>query len=245
MRALVIESDVEARRALEGLLDGGGIGFIGAADGSSGLKLFYSEHPDVVVLNLGLSEPGGWKVLSAIRELSDVPVLGLSSLDGEMETVKGLRAGADDFMTTPVGRQEILARIESLLRRRTGKEQAPDILADDFLQIDRQRHRAEVLGVKVELTPIEFRMLTAFADHPGQALTHLQLLEMAWGDGNREEDQVKLYVSYLRRKLREAASIDPVETVRGIGYRYEPRSLIPRSYDFQPQSRSSVSMTAA
>lgn len=225
MRALVIDDDTATRRTLEGLLERASIGFIGAAGGSSGLKLFYSEHPDVVVLNLGLSEPEGWKVLSAIRELSDVPVLGLSSLEGEMETVRGLRSGADDFMTTPVGRQEVLARIESLLRRRKSKEQAPSILADDFLRIDRHRHRVEVIGTEVELTPIEFRMLTAFVDHPGQALTHSQLLEMAWGDGHREEDQVKLYVSYLRRKLREAASIDPIETVRGIGYRYRPRRL--------------------
>ena len=234
MRALVIESDVKARRALEGLLEGGGIGFIGAADGSSGMRLFYSEHPDVVVLNLGLPEPGGWKVLSAIRELSDVPVLGLSSLDGEMETVKGLRAGADDFMTTPVGRQEVLARIESLLRRHTDKGQAPSILADDFLRIDRRRHKVEAIGTEVELTPIEFKMLTTFVDHPGQALTHSQLLEMTWGDSQREEGQVKLYVSYLRRKLRDAASIDPVETVRGVGYRYRPQRL---DNDGKPISR--------
>jgi two-component system KDP operon response regulator KdpE len=225
MRALVIDNDSTTRQSLEGLLGGASIGFIGAAGGSSGLKLFYSERPDVVVLNLGLSDPEGWTVLAAIRELSDVPILGLSSLDGEMEVVKGLRCGADDFMTTPVGRQEILARVESLLRRCTGKEQTPSILADDFLRIDRHRHRVEVIGREVELTPIEFRMLTAFVDHPGQALTHRQLLEMAWGDGHREEDQVKLYVSYLRRKLRDTASIDPIETVRGIGYRYLPRRL--------------------
>jgi two-component system KDP operon response regulator KdpE len=75
MRALAIDDDAAACRTLEGLLEGSGIGFIEAADGSSGLKLFYSERPDVVVLNLGLSEPGGWEILSAIRELSDVPVL--------------------------------------------------------------------------------------------------------------------------------------------------------------------------
>ena len=133
-----------------------------------------------MVLNLGLSDPNGWTILSAIRELSDVPVLGLSSLDGEMEVVKGLRCGADDFMTTPVGRQEVLARIESLLRRPIGRDQTPSILADDLLRIDKRRHRVEVIGREVELTPIEFRMLTAFVDHPGQALTHRQLLEMAW-----------------------------------------------------------------
>jgi len=224
MRALAIDDDAAACRTLEGLLEAGGIGFIEATNSSSGLKLFYSERPDVVVLNLGLSEPGGWEVLSAIRELSDVPVLCLSSLEGETEMVKGLRSGADDVMTKPVGDQEVLARIEALLRRK-GKKQGPSVQADDFVRIDRQAHRVEALGVEVDLTPIEFRMLAVFADHPGQALTHSQLLGMAWKDGHRAANEVKLYVSYLRRKLRDASSVDPVETVRGIGYRYCPRRI--------------------
>jgi DNA-binding response OmpR family regulator len=83
-----------------------------------------------------------------------------------------------------------------------------------------------VLGNEVALTPIEFRMLATFAENPGRVLGHGQLLELVWGDKIRERDEVKLYVSYLRRKLNYAAAVDPVETVRGVGYRYRPR-LVP------------------
>jgi len=84
------------------------------------------------------------------------------------------------------------------------------------------RHRVEALGIEVPLTPTEFRMLGAFAENPGRVLGHGQLLDMVWGDRIRAKDEVKLYVSYLRRKLG-AAGVDPVETVRGVGYRYQPR----------------------
>src|SRR6201999_4140176 len=104
---------------------------------------------------------------------------------------------------------------------------------DDFLQIDRARHRVTVLGVEIGLTPTEFRMLEAFAANPGRVLGHGQLLDDVWGDRIRGRDEVKLYVSYLRRKLA-VAGIDPVETVRGVGYRYAPRRLAPRCRSTRP-----------
>ena len=99
------------------------------------------------------------------------------------------------------------------------------VLTDEFVEIDRVRHRCSVLGNEVALTPIEFRMLATFAENPGRVLGHGQLLELVWGDRIRERDEVKLYVSYLRRKLGGAADVDPVETVRGVGYRYRPRLM--------------------
>jgi DNA-binding response OmpR family regulator len=197
------------------------IDLVEAATGIAGLRSFYVERPDVVVLELELPDLDGFEVLARIKELSDVPVVAVAG-DGDEERVVGLRAGADDCVSKPALADEVVARIESLLRRRRGGAGAPEVIEDDFVQIDRARHRVTVLGVEIELTPTEFRMLEAFAGSPGRVLGHGQLLDDVWGDRIRGRDEVKLYVSYLRRKLG-AVGIDPVETVRGVGYRYAPR----------------------
>jgi DNA-binding response OmpR family regulator len=227
-KALAIGSDRDEREALGAALNGAGIRLVNAPNARTGLKAFYAERPDVVVLGLGLRDDNGdgdgFEVLARIRELSDVPVIAVagSGSSGE-ERARALRAGADDCVTRPLGRSETAARIEALLRRSRANGEPSAVLEDDFLHIDRLRHRVEVLGVEVALTPTEFRMLATFAEHPGRVLDHGQLLELVWGDGIRERDEVKLYVSYLRRKLGRAARVNPIETVRGVGYRYRPR----------------------
>lgn len=224
-RALVIGGGSEIRAPVGSLLPDAGIELLEAADGSAGLKAFYDERPDVIVLDLELGDMEGWDALARIRELSDVPVVLVTEAgdDAAADRVRGLRAGADDCVTKPVEGSELLARVEALLRRPRERPRAQAVLDDEFIHIDRIRHRVEVLGVEVGLTPTEFRMLATFAENPGRVLGHGQLLELVWGSGLRERDEVKLYVSYLRRKLGEAARVDPVETVRGVGYRYRPR----------------------
>jgi two-component system KDP operon response regulator KdpE len=154
-----------------------------------------------------------------------VPVVMLSALGAELQKVRALRAGADDYVTKPFGRQELLARIESVLRRSPSRD-VRVTYADELLEVDFAERRVRANGVDVELTPLEFRLLTAFVDHPGQLLEHDQLLQLAWGgERGSSRDQVKLYVGYLRRKLG-AAGVPPeaIESVRGYGYRYEPGS---------------------
>jgi DNA-binding response OmpR family regulator len=222
-KALVIGGGLAVQGTLGDTLGSAGIEFVQAGDGGDGLRAFYLEHPDVVVLDLELPDTNGLAVLQTIRELSDVPIVAVTEEDSN-ERVRGLRAGADDCVTAPISDEEMSARIEALLRRvrRCGQE-LPAVLTDEFLKIDHARHRVEVLGVEVSLTPIEFRMLSSFAANPGRVLGHGQLLDLVWGDRIRDRDEVKLYVCYLRRKLGDAARLDPVETVRGVGYRYAPR----------------------
>jgi DNA-binding response OmpR family regulator len=100
--------------------------------------------------------------------------------------------------------------------------QAEDVLSDRFVTIDFAHATVKANGEEVSLTPLEFRLLAAFARHPHQVLTHDQLVDLVWGNAGASRDQVKLYVGYLRRKLREAAGLEPIETVRGFGYRYRP-----------------------
>jgi DNA-binding response OmpR family regulator len=149
----------------------------------------------------------------------------LTARGDELERVRGLQAGADDYVVKPFGRQELLARVQALLRRagrEAGRQQ--EHYLDDRLTIDFAQRAVIFDGEAVSLTPLEFRLLGAFVRHPRQVLSREQLLELVWGDAyGVSGDQVKLYVGYLRRKLApEDPAGAPIETVRGFGYRYRP-----------------------
>ena len=223
-KVLAIGRDLGERGALRGLSDRAKTELVRAESGNDGLRAFYERQPDLVVLDVELPDADGLDILATIRALSDVPVIALTGTD-EDQRIAALRGGADDCVSKPPLDAELQARLEALLRRPRQGDLRPVVLTDEFVEIDRVRHRVSVLGNEVALTPIEFRMLATFAENPGRVLGHGQLLELVWGDRIRERDEVKLYVSYLRRKLGGAADVDPVETVRGVGYRYRPRLM--------------------
>ena len=220
-RVLVAEDDSDVRELVCTILRRAGHATSEARDGQEALRALYDVRPDLVILDVAMPELDGFEALQRIRDLSDVPVLMLTARDTEMDKVRGLRGGADDYVTKPFGRAELLARVDALLRRSAGGTEAPEGYADDLLRVDFAQRTVEVEGRELRLTPQEFRMLAAFVRHPGQVLSHDQLLELVWGDAYASSrDQVKLYVGYLRRKLREASDAEPIETVRGFGYRY-------------------------
>jgi DNA-binding response OmpR family regulator len=220
---LVVDDDPDIRGLLRELLDRRGYVVSEARDGHEALRAVFEKRPDLVVLDITMPGLDGWKTLERIRELSDVPVVMLTAKATELEKTRGLRAGADDYVTKPFGRQELLARVEALLRRTGGREAAPERYSDAFLTIDFAQRRVTALGERVDLTPLEFRLLATFVRHPNQVLSHEQLLELVWGDENVAREQVKLYVGYLRKKLSpEAPDSAPIETKRGFGYSYRP-----------------------
>jgi DNA-binding response OmpR family regulator len=221
---LVVDDDADIRTLVSELLQRAGHGVIEAPDGESGLKLFYAQQPDLVLLDVSMPGLDGWEVLTRIRDLSDVPVLMLTARAGELEKVRGLRGGADDYVTKPFGRQELLARVDAALRRGRNDQQPEQTYADDFLTVDFAQRQVRAGGLDLTLTPLEFRLLGAFVRNQNQVLSHDQLLELVWGDArSADRDQVKLYVGYLRRKLGTGAGEEsPIETVRGFGYRYRP-----------------------
>jgi DNA-binding response OmpR family regulator len=223
---LAIGRDLGESSALRGLSESAGAELVRAENGNDGLRAFYERQPDLVVLDLDLPDADGLDVLATIRALSDVPVIALTGHE-EAERIEALHGGADDCVSKPPHEPELEARLEALMRRPRQGDLRPVVLTDEFVEIDRVSHRVAVLGNEVALTPIEFRMLATFAENPGRVLGHGQLLELVWGDRIRERDEVKLYVSYLRRKLGCAAAVDPIETVRGVGYRYRPRLVKP------------------
>jgi DNA-binding response OmpR family regulator len=223
---LVIDDDDDIRGLVRTLLERSGAFVHDAANGRDGLREFHARRPDLVVLDVSMPEMDGWSVLERIRDMSEVPVLMLTARGDELERVRGLQAGADDYVVKPFGRQELVARITALLRRASrggGREQEADTYADAYLTIDWAQARVAVGEREVQLTPLEFRLLSTFVRHPRQVLSREQLLELVWGDAyGVGGDQVKLYVGYLRRKLDpDDADSVPIETVRGFGYRYK------------------------
>jgi DNA-binding response OmpR family regulator len=193
-----------------------------AADGREALRTFHAERPDLVILDVSMPELDGFQALERIRELSEVPVLMLTAKAAEADRVRGLRGGADDYVAKPFARNELLARVEALLRRAAPRSESPTAYSDALLGVDFVQRTVSVRGEEVSLTPLEYNLLAAFVRHPNQVLGHDQLLELAWGgSGDVSRDQVKLYVGYLRRKLGVGEDA-PIQTVRGFGYRYRP-----------------------
>ncbi len=221
-RVLVIDDEEDIRELMRMLLVRAGHEVSTAPDGRAGLRAFHAAPPDLVVLDVAMPDLDGWQTLERIRDLSDVPVLMLTARSGELEKVRGLRGGADDYVTKPFGRQELVARVEALLRRPRDQSALDERYEDDQLAIGFAQRQVIFDSREVSLTPTEFKLLAALVRHPNQVLSHEQLLELVWGSAHAaSRDQVKLYVGYLRRKLSpNAPGATPLETVRGVGYRY-------------------------
>jgi DNA-binding response OmpR family regulator len=222
LRILIVDDEPDIRLLLRELLERAGYEVDEAEDGRAALRGFYERAPSLVLLDVTMPEMDGYQTLERIRDLSDVPVIMLTARSQELEKVRGLGAGADDYVPKPFGRQELLARVQALLRRSGGKSEIIEAYADSFVEIDYPQRKVVVGGREVQLTPLEFKLLAAFVQNPGQVLSREQLLDLVWGDPyGVSGDQVKLYVGYLRKKLvPDAPDTAPIDTVRGFGYRY-------------------------
>jgi DNA-binding response OmpR family regulator len=222
-KILIVDDDAEIRLLLTELLTRAGFQVVEAADGKSALRQLFDNPPALVILDVTMPEMDGYQTLERIRDLSDVPVIMLTARTQELERVRGLSGGADDYVAKPFGRQELLARVQALLRRTGGKAEMNESYRDDFVEIDYPQRRVLVHEREVQLTPLEFKLLSVFVQHPSQVLSRDQLLELVWGDPyGVSGDQVKLYVGYLRKKLvPDSPDTAPIETVRGFGYRYK------------------------
>lgn len=236
-RVLVVEDDADLRLALRTLLGRSGYGVTSAPDGREGLRRLFADRPDVMVLDIGLPELDGWQVLDRTRDMTDIPVLLLTAHGAEPERVRGLRAGADDYLTKPFGNDELLARIEALLRRSPGAARwagAPagaSGAASEALLLVPERRSAVWRGAEVRLSDIEFGLLRMLVRNRGRVVTTEQLLDVVWDDPAAiGRDRVKFAVLRVRRKLRAAGGgEDPLESVRGLGYRYLPPPEDPES----------------
>jgi DNA-binding response OmpR family regulator len=221
-RVLVVEDEPDIWRSLEVILQRAGYEPCWAADGHEGLRRFGIDAPDLVLLDVSLPGLDGWSVLERIRNVSQVPVMLLTARDLEMDKVRGLLGGADDYLTKPFSNDELVARVGALLRRSPPTAAEPAVYDDGRVGIDFTRREVRVEGTLVDLTPTEFRLLTTLVRHAGQVLSPAQLLELGWNDpSGTGPGRVKFTILSLRRKLGwNDLQTSPVENVRGFGYRY-------------------------
>ncbi|MGK5631068.1 response regulator transcription factor [Streptomyces sp. URMC 123] len=222
-RVLVVEDDPDVALALRVLLTRAGYEVLAADNGRDGLKRLFADRPALMILDVGLPELNGWEVLERTRDMTDLPVLLLTARGAERDRVRGLRAGADDYLPKPFGNEELLARVEALLRRSSPARWSGQYL-DEALRLVPERRAAVWQGHEVRLSAIEFRLLQVLVRNRGRVVTVEQLLARVWDDPDGVgRDRVKFAVLRLRRKLAEAAGADaedPLEAVRGLGYRY-------------------------
>lgn len=206
-------------------LEAEGFRAVTASDGRQALDQVVKELPDVVILDVMMPEMDGFETLERIREISTVPVIFVTVKGEEIDRVRGLELGADDYITKPFSPRELILRIRAILRRidTTGSVTESEIVVDDDLRIDFNQRKVIVRGQEVRLRPTEHRLLYQLVSNAGQLMSHETLLSRVWGPEYRDEDHyVRLYITYLRQKI-EADPKNPeyILSERGLGYRFK------------------------
>jgi len=222
---LIVEDEAEFAELMRLWLDREGWRTTVARDGEEGIRLFEELSPDLVLLDVGLPGIDGWEIVGRIRSSSQVPVLMVTALGTETDKVRGLGAGADDYINKPLSFPELVARVQAALRRsrsRSVPQEDGDALVRGEIRIEQRRHRVRVAGVEIHLTPTEYRLLVQMAERPGELLTHRELLQSVWGATYGEETQLlRVTMRNLRAKLASAAPDRRfITTEYGLGYRF-------------------------
>ena len=223
-RVLVVDDEPHLLNAIQLYLEDEGFLVLTAPDGMAALEKVRTLLPDVVVLDVQMPGLDGFDTLREIRDISSVPVIMLTVKGDEADKVKGLRLGADDYVTKPFSQRELTERIRAALRRAETPASVPktEIKIDDELTVDFARNEVYRRGERVQLTPTEYRLLYQLVSSPGRVLTSESLLKRVWGmEYQAEEHYVRLYVSYLRQKIEpDPAHPRYVLTEKGLGYRF-------------------------
>jgi len=216
-RVLVVEDDEEIAQALQRSLRMEGYDVRIAGDGVSALDDAHAFLPDLVILDLGLPRMDGIDVAKSLRERDDTPILMLTARDAVEARVDGLDAGADDYLVKPFERQELLARLRALLRRRPPRGSAPLVVGD--LQLNPDTHEVERGERRIELTQREFELLEYLMRNERIVISRQRLLDEVWGyDPFSTTNTIEVFVSNLRRKLEGGGEPRLLHTIRGAGY---------------------------
>lgn len=216
---LVIEDEINIAEALERGLIYEGYRVDVAYDGQAGLAIARDNPPDLVVLDWMLPGLDGLEVCRRLRAASGVPILMLTAKDAVPDRVKGLDAGADDYLIKPFAFDELLARLRALLRRQQTTSTTPEVLRFSDLALDTGTHRAKRNERAIDLTAKEYELLELFMRNPRQVLTRDVIFDRVWGyDFGGESNIIEVYVRYLRQKTESKEETRLIHTVRGVGY---------------------------
>jgi len=220
---LVIEDDLQMRRFLRATLMDNGYNYLDATTAQDGLRQVGLQHPDLIILDLGLPDLDGLEVTRRLREWTSTPIIVLSARNQERDKVDALDAGADDYLTKPFGTSELLARLRVALRHALKAAQGSDdpIFTSSDLRVDLAHRQVFVGEQEIHLTPIEYKLLLVLVQHAGKVITRKQLLHDVWGPSYVDEmHYLRVYMGQLRHKL-EADPTRPrhLITEPGVGYR--------------------------
>ena len=223
IKVLLAEDDSKISNLIRMYLEKEGMQVVTARDGQEALRLFNSDNPDMVILDIMMPFVDGWEVLKKIREKSAVPVIFLTAKDAETDKVTGLEGGADDYVTKPFSPRELVARVKALLRRASGlntKEKESQI-AFPGLVLDTEKRKVYLEGKEIKLTRKEYELLLFLAQSPGRPFNRDMLLTNVWGyDFFGDKRTVDVHIKRIRQKLA-CGKRTYISTVWGVGYKFE------------------------
>ena len=223
-RILVVDDEPQIRKALAVNLKARGYEVDTAASGEEALSLAASNHPDLVLLDIGLPGIDGIEVVEGLRGWTTVPIIMLSVRDAEDDKVRALDAGADDYVTKPFGMNEVLARLRAALRRHHPAPEEPVVTTEGFRLDIAQKTATAASGEPVHLTPTEWAIVETLVRHPGRLVTQRHLLQEVWGPQyEHETNYLRVHLAAIRKKLEPTPGRPRYfVTEPGIGYRFEP-----------------------
>jgi DNA-binding response OmpR family regulator len=221
-RVLVVDDEPAIRKFVRANLEARDFETILAADGTEAIAALEKEMPDLLILDIMMPKMDGFEVCRRVREWSQIPIIILSARGGELDKVKCLETGADDYITKPFGVDELMARVKAVMRRVQASQDNTNVptFSNSELVVDFARHMVTVRNSEVNLTATEYRMLSYLAMNAGRVITGNQLLDHVWGEEYSGSDHLlQVNVGRLRQKLGDSAR-EPkyIQTRAGIGY---------------------------
>ncbi len=222
---LVVDDEPHLVKLVRSNLEAQHFKVITAMEGQSGIALVEKEGPDLVILDVMMPGMDGFDVLQKIREFSSVPVIMLTAKDQDVDVVKGLQSGADDYVKKPFSVHELMARVEAVLRRAAPGDDVqtrPPFVVEDFT-MDFQQRKITVRGKEIRVGPTEFKLLSQLVRNAGRVMLHADLLRKVWGpEYGGETEYLRVYVSYLRNKIeQDPAKPKYILTEHGVGYLFK------------------------
>lgn len=222
---LVVEDDKYIVNFMTMTLKEEGYGYYVAKSVKEAVSLFYANQPDMIILDLGLPDGDGIKVVENVRERSNTPIIVVSARQEEQEKIQALDAGADDYVTKPFYMGELMARIRAAMRKaeRISAAGAEDVYRRDYLTVDYIKRKVMVDEEEIHLTPIEYKILILLIANRGKVLTHNYILKEVWGYGEGvEAGTIRVFMATLRRKIeKNPAQPRFIVTEVGVGYRFK------------------------
>jgi len=228
-KILLIDDDVDFLKLTSLIFKESGALAITARDGLEGMGKLFTQRPDLIILDVMMPGSDGFQICQRIRQYSNTPLIMLTALDHDEHMLKGLEAGADDFLSKPINREVLLARAKAVIRRSQQNNDYQEVFnySDGRLEIDIEKHRVLIGGKQIKLTPVEFRLLAYLVSSAGRVLSFEQILDNVWGrEYKGNDDYVHVYISHLRGKIEQ----DPknpryILSIHGVGYIFEKQDF--------------------